>query len=435
MLSHDNNTWTAANTAKHLGLLPSDIMISYLPLSHIAAQQSDIYVPLSSGLHVYFAQPDALRGTLGETLKEVRPTLFLGVPRVWEKISDKIKEVASQNGPTKQKIGAWARGIGLKGGLALANKQPVPWGYFLANRLVFSKVRAALGLDRARLLGTSAAPITIDTLHFLLSLGLPVADIYGMSETTGPEGMNTENDARIGSGGKKFPGTDLVIMNPDRDGNGEICWKGRNVFMGYLHNPTATSETIDQNGYLHSGDIGKIDKDGYLFITGRIKELIITAGGENIPPILIEDDLKREAGALVSNAMVIGDKRKFLTVLFTLKAAPISVPVEGVYPFSEQLHSDALAVLQQIGSNAKTVQEARVCSKVQAFLHKCISSVNKHATSQAQHIRKFIIADQDFAMENDTLTPTMKLKRRVVLQKYAEDIEKMYFEAPMAAKL
>jgi len=297
--------------------------------------------------------------------------------------------------------------------------------------MVFNKVRAALGLDRARLLGTAAAPISRETLDFFLSLNIPIYEIYGMSETTGPQTATYPGHLRTGSAGVALPGTEMRIENPDGEGNGEICWRGRHVFLGYLKNDQATAETIDSEGFLHSGDIGKVDADGYLYITGRIKELIITAGGENIPPVLIEEEIKREIGTVVSNVMVVGDRRKFLACLITMKAAPVPNHQEGDYPFTGQIAPSAVKVLEDLGiANVKTIEDAR---NDKAALHKWITEgitkANKRASSNAQQVRKFVILDQDFALENDTLTPSLKLKRRIVLQRYAGVIDQMYEEA------
>eukprot|EP00026_Physarum_polycephalum_P004408 Phypoly_transcript_04427.p1 GENE.Phypoly_transcript_04427~~Phypoly_transcript_04427.p1 ORF type:complete len:660 (+),score=152.47 Phypoly_transcript_04427:135-2114(+) len=429
MLSHDNLTWTALTLKESIQTTPSDIFISYLPLSHIAAQMSDIYAPATSGCSLYFAKPDALKGSLGETLKEVRPTIFLGVPRVWEKIMEKMIEIGKANPTILKYISAWARSVGLSGGYATQNKQPLPWGWWLANTLVFGKVRAALGLDRARLLGTSAAPISRECLDFFLSLNIPLYEIYGMSECTGPETATTPEHMKIGAAGYPMEGTELKIMNPDAEGNGEICWRGRSVFLGYMKNEEATAETIDGEGFLHSGDIGKLDQDGFLTITGRIKELIITAGGENVPPVLIEDEIKKEIGSVVSNVMVVGDRRKFLACLITLKTTPNPSAPEGTYPFTDDLNTNAVKTLEALGINCKTVQEAIKDKDLHKWITQGINAANKRATSNAQQVRKFAFLEKDFAIENDTLTPSMKLKRRVVVQQYGHVIDNMYEEA------
>src|SRR6185436_15277378 len=205
----------------------------------------------------------------------------------------------------------WARGKGLAGGYAAQQGAGMPMFYGLANKLVFSKVRKQLGLDRARMLVTSAAPIGKSTLEFFLSLGLPICEVYGMSECTGPATMSIPSKMRTGKAGFCPPGAEIRIAD-----DGEICMRGRHVFKGYFKDPAATAETLDGEGWLHSGDIGEMDKDGFLQITDRKKELIITAGGENIAPALVEGQIK--SIGVVSQAVVIGDRRRYLSVLLTL---------------------------------------------------------------------------------------------------------------------
>jgi long-chain-fatty-acid--CoA ligase ACSBG len=432
MISHDNLMFTASSGIEMQKFTPNEVMISYLPLSHIAAQIVDIHGPLMLGCTIHFAQPDALKGSLSVTLKEVRPTAFLAVPRVWEKIQEKMREVGRNSSGLKLAIASWAKAVGLEGAYAKQNRRSTPWGWWVASKVVFKPVSNALGFDRCRFAVSSAAPISRDTLEYFFSLNIPVLEVYGMSECTGPETANLTDAFKIGSAGRPLPGTELKIDKPDSEGNGEICWRGRNVFMGYMKNDAATAETVDEEGYLHSGDIGKIDEDGFLWITGRIKELIITAGGENIPPVLIEDELKNELGSVIANVMVIGDRRKFLSCLFTIRAAPKKELVDGQYPFTNEIHPDARRVLEEIGSEAVAIEDAKKCPKLQKWLENGMNRFNKRATSNAQQVRKFLIADEDFAIENDLLTPTMKLKRRIVLQRYGPAIDKMYEEAEAA---
>jgi long-chain-fatty-acid--CoA ligase ACSBG len=354
MISHDNITWTALTAGRLLNINSDDITVSYLPLSHIAAQMLDIALPITFGSSIAFADANALRGTLADTLREIRPTLFLGVPRVWEKFVEKIKSNFSGLAGFKKTVKDWATEIGIEGNVALQEKKDVPWGWWMADVLFFRKIRDALGLDRCRAQYSAAAPIARETLEFMLSINVPVLEIYGMSECTGPQTIALPSIYKTGSTGKSIPGTELKI-DPT---TGEICYRGRHIFMGYLHDPEKTREAIDGDGWLHSGDVGEIDSDGLLRITGRIKELIITAGGENIPPVLIEDVVKSEL-PIVSNCMLIGDKRKFLSMLLTLKT---DIDQEG-QP-TDRLTESVRLILQSIGSAAKTVGEAIADPKV-----------------------------------------------------------------------
>jgi len=426
MLSHDNVTWTARTCTPLLGLNNNERIVSYLPLSHIAAQLTDLHGPFCVGGGIYFARPDALKGSLVETLAKVRPTVFLGVPRVWEKIEEKMRAVGAANTGIVKKIGDWAKGVGLEASKAkLAGKSPSLM-YYPAQKIVFNKIKAKLGLDACRLCASGAAPISKKTLEYFMSLDIILHDLYGMSESSGPHSINLPGFNKIGTVGRAMPGAEMRLDRKDKKGEGEICMRGRHVFMGYLYNEAATMKTLDENGWLHSGDLGRIDEDGYLKITGRIKELIITAGGENVPPVLIEAAIKAACPA-ISNAVVIGDKRKYLSCLVTLKT---EVDENGVP--NNKLAAEALALAKTVGSSATTVEEATKCQKIRASIQAAIDKVNNDATSRAQQIRKWSMLPKDFSLDGGELTPTMKLKRRVVNQKYSQQIEAMY---PVQAKL
>lgn len=435
MLSHDNITWTALSTGKHVQLKDADqsqeVVVSYLPLSHIAAQMVDIWVVMRVGGATYFAQPDALKGSLVNTLKEVRPTAFMGVPRVWEKMQEKMKSVGAKSSAVRRKVAAWAKDVGLQTNLTKMNQNAAagraPLSYQVAKKLVFKKVRKALGLDRCNKCYTGAAPITKDTLEFFLSLDIPLYELYGMSESTGPHTISKPEAFRLTSCGKEIPGCKTKLHRPDEEGNGEICFLGRHVFMGYLSAPDKTQEAIDEDGWLHSGDLGKHDEGGFLFITGRIKELIITAGGENVPPVPIEDAVK-EAVPLISNAMLIGDKRKFLTMLLTIKC---QVNTETGDP-EDELTPEAVELCRKLGSNATRVSEVAGGRDraVHAAIQDGINRVNEKATSNAQRIQKWVVLDRDFSVGGGELGPTMKLKRPVVQKMYKDQIDNFYKETP-----
>jgi len=284
MLSHDNVTWTSKVAAQTATLINgSESLVSYLPLSHVAAQILDMYIPLMHAAAVYFAQPDALKGSLVETLKEVHPTAFLGVPRVWEKMHEKMAATSGKQGFLRRGILSWARSVGLHGNISRMNGGSLPMGWRLASSLVFKKVRTAMGLDRCKMCMTAAAPLMKETLDFFASLDMPIMEIYGLSETSGPHTVSSSHKWRLGSVGPTMLVSSITILGSDQsEEGGEVCLEGRNIFMGYLDDEEKTMETLDSEGLFHSGDIGKVDKDGFLYITGRIKELIITAGGENV---------------------------------------------------------------------------------------------------------------------------------------------------------
>ncbi|KAM6922065.1 long-chain-fatty-acid--CoA ligase ACSBG2 [Xenentodon cancila] len=435
MLSHDNITWTALSTGKHVHLTDAtevqESVVSYLPLSHIAAQMVDIWVTMRVGGATYFAQPDAMKGSLVNTLKEVRPTAFMGVPRVWEKMQEKMKSVGAKSSAVRRKVAAWAKDVGLQTNKTRMNQNTAaartPLSYHIAKKLVFKKVRKALGLDRCNKCYTGAAPITKDTLEFFLSLDIPLYELYGMSESTGPHTISRPEAFKLTSCGKEIPGCKTKLHNPDEEGNGEICFWGRHVFMGYLNMPDKTEETLDGEGWLHSGDLGKHDENKFLFITGRIKELIITAGGENIPPVPIEDSVKDEV-PLISNAMLIGDKKKFLSMLLTIKC---QVNPETGDP-EDELTPEAVELCRKMGSNASRVSEIAGGRDraVHTAIQEGINRVNKKATSNAQRIQKWVVLERDFSVGGGELGPTMKLKRPVVLKMYKEQIENFYKDLP-----
>ncbi|MEZ4268212.1 MAG: AMP-binding protein [Myxococcota bacterium] len=397
MISHDNITFVAQAVSDLVNGGPDDVMLSYLPLSHIAEQAITLHGPMWMGACTWFAESIEV---LGDNLREVRPTIFLGVPRVWEKIQAKMVAAGAQNPPLKKKIAAWARKTGLAARYGEQNGKPFPFTHAIANKLVYSKVSEKLGLDRCRLQVTSAAPISKDTLEFFLSLNIPLYEVYGMSECTGPATISLPGRYKTAKAGFCLPGVELKIAE-----DGEVCMRGRHVFKGYYKNPEATAEALDAEGWLHSGDIGVIDPDGFLRITDRKKDLIITAGGENVAPQLIEGQLK--AIPVVAQAVVIGDRRKFLTALLVLDPERIAVDAEA------------------IGSPARDAASASTCPLFEQYLQKEIDKVNE-GLARVQTIKKFKILPVDFTIEGGEMTPTMKMKRKVVNEKYSDAIESMY---------
>ena len=428
MISHDNIIWTSKNIIDHyMKLDHTERVISYLPLSHIAAQLIDIYCMLVLGGCTYFAQPDALKGTLTNTMKEVRPTFFFGVPRVWEKIQEKMVQIGRSITGVKKDISTWAKGLATEHCKMLQYGQSMgaPWGYFFAKRLVLNTIKEAIGLDQAKGCFTAAAPISPDTLNYFASLNIPVFEVFGQSECTGPHTVSFRHCWKIGTCGRPMKGTESMLA----PSTGELCYRGRHIFMGYMYMPDKTAETIDDEGYLHSGDVAEFDDDvdtdiagpgGFMKITGRIKELIITAGGENVPPVLIENEVKA-AMVAVSNCMVVGDKRKFLTMLVSLK---VEVDVDAKP--TDKLAADSIFVGEQIGSAATTYTEAKEDPKWKEYIDKGVKMANSKTTSNAQIVQKWAWLPVDFSEKAGDLTPTLKLKRSVVAEKNAALIDSLY---------
>ncbi|KAG6608939.1 Long-chain-fatty-acid--CoA ligase ACSBG2 [Phytophthora cinnamomi] len=386
MISHDNLTWMmAAAWNAHPEASSSKRSVSFLPLSHSAAQLLDIHVPLTIGSEVYFAGLDALRGGLLATLQEVRPHYFCGVPRVWEKMMDALKIKFNATDELQKSMLGWAM--------------------------------EQAGLDECTLFLTGAAPTSLEVMRFFGSLNIQLYELYGQTELTGPLTFSMSGKWKLGSVGPPLEGTQTRI-DPN---TGEVQYTGRHVFMGYLHDEEATKKTVDDDGWLYSGDIGELDQDGYLSITGRLKGLIITSGGENIPPVLIEREIKTELPAL-SNVMVIGEKRNYLTFLCSLRVEPDAVTGAP----TDTLDKVALGVAKDIGSAVATVSEAQACEKFHKYISDGMARANARTASRAQHVQKFVILPRDFSIDGNELTPTMKVKRAVVEKMYIREIEKMY---------
>ncbi|KAK3098973.1 hypothetical protein FSP39_024869 [Pinctada imbricata] len=417
-------TWTSSTVGKHMNWeFGKEISLSYLPLSHIAAQLLDLIIPMTWGGMTYFAMPDAMKGSLLTTLQEVRPTGFLGVPRVWEKFQEGIKEKARQRGGMARRMGAWARKVGLEASIAQMNKQSTPFGYSLAKMLVFNRLRKTFGLDRCKTCVSGAAPITKETLEFFYSLDIQLQEVYGMSESSGPQTVGRQGDFRMCSVGKEFPGAQTKFADVDEEGNGEICMNGRHVFMGYLGDEEKTKEAFDNKFWLRSGDLGKRDKDGFLFITGRKKELIITAGGENIAPVPIEDNVK-ECLPCISNCMLIGDKRKFLSMLITLK---VEVNPDTGDPMDDLMQS-AIDWCKEQGSQSTKVSQIldNKDSVVLKAIQTGIDKANEKAVSRAAKIQKWSLLPRDFSIPGGELGPTLKLRRPIVNKMYIKTIDAFY---------
>jgi len=397
MITHANIAFVAKGFCTLYSPGPDDAVISYLPLSHIAEQVFSIHGAIASGMCVSFAES---MEQLGDNLREVRPTLFVGVPRVWEKIQEKMVAAGAAGPPLRRKIAAWAKKLGLAAGYSDQQGRARPLLYPVASKLVYTTVRERLGFDRCRVAVTSAAPIAKSTLEYFLSLGIPICEIYGMSECTGPATVSLPDRYRTGKAGFCIPGAELRIA-----ADGEICMRGPHVFKGYYKGPEATAEMIDADGWLRSGDIGTLDAEGFLQITDRKKNLLITSGGENIAPQVIEGQLM--GIPVVSQAVVLGDRRKYLVALLTLDPAKLA------------------ATAAEAGSDANDLATAAACAKYRAWMQRRIDEVNL-GLARVQTIKRFEIIPGEFTIEGGELTPTMKVRRNAINAKYRALIERMY---------
>ncbi|WP_171121409.1 MULTISPECIES: long-chain fatty acid--CoA ligase [unclassified Ruegeria] len=401
MLSHENVLAAIECGANSLPTHETDEQLCFLPLCHILERDVSVYFPLAAKCVVNFAESPE---TVFSNLQEVSPSTFTAVPRVWEKIYSQVQIMTQDATPA----GRAAFGMALKAGLARAeyilSGQPVPAGvaakFWLWDRLVLRNLRRMLGMDKMRRGGSGAAPISTDLLKWYWAIGVPLVEGFGMTETSGLATLNTIEDNKIGTIGKPVPGNDVRISD-----EGEIQIKGLNVFQGYWRNNAKTAETFTADGWLKTGDMGQIDKEGYVSIIGRLKDIIITAGGKNITPAEIESRLK--FSHYISDAVVIGDKRKFLTALIMIDRENVEkFAQDRKIPFSNFASLCAAAdVKDQIASE--------------------VAEVNKEF-ARVEQIKDFRLIDVLLTADDDELTATMKLKRSFVEKKHGHLIEDMY---------
>lgn len=380
----------------------SDECMCFLPLCHIAERMGGEYFSLYTGAKLNFVEnPD----TVPENVREIAPTVFTAVPRVWEKFYSGVMIALKEAGALQQAAYAWAIGVGQRVADRVLAGQPVPGSlraqFTLARWLVLNNVRKLIGIHQSRFLVTGAAPISPDLVRWYLALGVPMLEVWGMTETCGASTGVPADRIKPGSIG---PAADYNQVRLD-PATGEILVKGPNVFMGYLNLPEKTAETIDADGWLHTGDVGTVDEEGFFRITDRMKDIIITAGGKNITPSEIENELK--FSPYVTDAVVIGDKRPYLTVI-------IMIDQDNVEKFAQ----DNDVPFSNYASLTRSLE-------VQQLISDLIESVNKKF-ARVEQIKKFWLLDTQLSAEDEELTPTMKLKRKLVQQKYAEQIEAMY---------
>ncbi len=415
MLTHDNLSFTADEAKSVIGeVRDDDCMVSYLPLSHIAEQMFSIHLSVTFGYSIWFA-PGLY--DVREALEAARPTFFFGVPRIWEKFESALKSKLDEASGFRAKLVEWCRSVGREAGHEFIENGEVTGllslKYKLADFLFFSRLKKELGLDRLRVPISAAAPIGRDVLEFFLSCDIIIREVYGQSEDCGPTTVNfpQPGKTKLGTVGLPLPSIELEIGDEGRyegESEGEILVKGGNVFKGYYKNPEATEEAFTEDGWLRSGDIGEFDEDGFLTITGRKKEIIITAGGKNIAPKKIESKIKEIDG--ISNVVVIGDRRKYLTALLTINAD----------------RTEALAETHDWSSSDS--EKLADDPDFRAYIDDHIQSINDDL-ARVETIKKYTILPQDFTQESGELTPTRKVKRRVVEDKYDEAIDGMYEDA------
>jgi len=406
---HSNRSVThQMRHADHL-LRPQDDeeRLVFLPLCHVAERIGGYYLSIAIGSVMNFAESPE---TVPDNLREVQPTGFLAVPRIWEKFYSAITIALKDATPLQQAMYRWALGIGQRlADCRLEGRDP-PLSLRLLGRaaywLVFRNIRRMLGLDRVRIAFTGAAPIAPDLIRWYLALGLDMREVYGQTENCGVATLMPNERIKLGSVGKAAPWGEVKISP-----QGEILVRGDYLFMGYLNLPEKTAETVDADGWLHTGDIGTMDNEGFVRITDRMKDIIITSGGKNITPSEIENQLK--FSPYISDAVVIGDKRPYLTCL-------VMIDHENVEKFAQD-------------NDIPFTNYASLCRapEVQDLIRREIETVNQNV-ARVESIKKFHLIERQLTPEDEELTPTMKLKRNYVNKSYASEIEAMYRSAAMA---
>ncbi|MDP1735337.1 MAG: long-chain fatty acid--CoA ligase [Sulfuritalea sp.] len=401
MLSHRNILQTIRSFNMVIAQNENDERMSFLPLCHVAERTGGAYYSIYTGTKLNFVENPE---TIPENVREIAPTVFVAVPRVWEKFYSGVSIALKESNAFERWAYNLAIGIGLEKVRRYEARQPISgalnFAHWLARVLVLNNVRTLIGIHRSRMLITGAAPISPDLVRWYMALGVPMLEVWGMTETGG--GSTAMPIERIKPGSIGVPGK----LNELRlSAEGEIQVRGPNVFMGYLNQPEKTAETIDAEGWLHTGDVGTVDDEGFYRISDRLKDIIITAGGKNITPSELENQIK--FSPYVTDAVVIGDKRPYLVCL-------IMIDQENVEKFAQD--NDVPF------SNYVSLTRS---AEVQKLIEGEIERVNKQF-ARVEQIKKFRLIEKKLGAEDEELTPTMKLKRKLVSQKYAELIESMY---------
>lgn len=401
-LTHANLTYVLTQLPKVLGDSTGGRVLSYLPDAHVVNRFSAHYASMAfHSTTVTLNEPKRLL----EILQQVRPTEFVGVPMLWYRIIGSIQAGLDQQSGLKGSLARWA----LRTGRARAQATLLGRGRpprsrlpeLVADRLVLARIRRQIGLDQAGSVVTGSAPLDQDAMVFLFALGLPISEAWGMSETTGVTTLNTASKPRLGTVGTPLPGTEVRVAE-----DGELLVRNAALMKGYRGDPARTSETIDCDGWIHTGDVGSIDADGYVTIVDRKKELIINASGKNMSPANIENVLQT-ACPLVSAAIVIGDRRPHVSALFTLDP-----DVAQAFADQRGLADTSLAALA-------------ASPHVKAAVQQGVDAANARL-SRVEHIRSWTILPHVWEPGGDELTPTLKLRRRSITTKYAAEIERLY---------
>ncbi|MEM1179784.1 MAG: long-chain fatty acid--CoA ligase [Acidobacteriota bacterium] len=399
MLNHRNIVETCRIGEGLHDLSAADSLVSYLPMAHIAEQMMSIHMPAYCGYRVCFLDQPL---NLLTTLQAVQPSVFFGVPRVWERVhSGMSAKLGAASAPLRAAL-SWAMGTGRKvaerrgRGQAIGPLLALQWR--LADGVLLGKIRTKVGFENIRIASSGAAPIARDILDFFAGLGVLIYEVYGLSETTGPGTWNHAGRTRLGTVGPALPGVEVRIAE-----DGEVLFRGPNVFQGYFKAEDVTAEAIDADGYFHTGDLGQVDSDGFLSITGRKKELIITSGGKNIAPAGVEGELKQID--LVGDAVAVGDGQRFIAALLTLEEEAIA------------------AFAAERGIEGALHEHPEVLDAVRDGIRRA-----NRQLARVETVRNFRVLPRRLTPDAGEMTPTLKIKRAVVHERYADEIAAIYAE-------
>ena len=404
MLTHGQVCRAQESSHRRLHPEPGGRSIGYLPMAHLAERNLSLWGAIRAARTIHFC-PAIDR--LGEALTEVRPNLFFGVPRVWEKMhAALLAGIEAEPDPASKAAVRQALEVGQRAVALEQTGQPVPADLAEARRradaAVFRRLRERLGLDEVKIAASGAAPIAAEVLRFFHAIGIPILEVYGQTEGCAVGTIVRPDRIKIGTVGLAYPGVELRLAE-----DGEILVRAGHVFAGYYKDPDLTREAVDADGWLHSGDIGRLDANGFLTIVDRKKDIIITAGGKNIAPSNLENALKHRP--LISQAMVLGDRRPYLVALLTLDEAAVRQWAEARGLVDE----DRAALLAH--------------PTLRAELQRSVDAVNAEV-SRVEQIKRFAVLARDWSPDTDELTPTLKVRRKVVLQKYATEVDALYAE-------
>jgi long-chain acyl-CoA synthetase len=399
MLLHSNFMSNVETASQLIKVYDTDICLSFLPLSHVLERMSGYYTSIYNGATIAHAQS---MDTLVDDIGEIKPHFMVSVPRLYEKIYAGVLANIEAEPPIKQKIFHWAVGVGRQVSELTVNHQPVPGGlkmkHKIADKLVFSKIYEKMG-GRLRFFFSGGAPLAKEIAEFFHAMGIWILEGFGLTETSPVLTVNTPEAVRFGSVGRAMPGVEIKIAD-----DGEILARGPNIMKGYWNKPAETAEALE-GGWFHTGDIGHVDKDGFLLITDRKKDLIVTAGGKNISPQNIENQLKLDK--YIEQAAVLGDRRKYLSAL--------------IVPSFPDLEAWAEKEGIQYSSHVDLIANDRVNKLFRERIDEALKDFDKH-----ENITKFALLPEEMTEASGLLTPTLKVKRKQVAQAFADQIDRMY---------